>query len=135
MMLSYCAARLGANIALCTYQHPVFCRNIQTASYSTTLATTGVATILIGYKTWYVPGADARPGIVHIDDDGLSREYRQTHLEAFGKMSRQTRTQKIMLMLVESGVIYMLFLVRLFPSWRSKVWSRLTRRANIRSCK
>ncbi|KAI0323741.1 hypothetical protein GY45DRAFT_533301 [Cubamyces sp. BRFM 1775] len=90
MMLSYCAARLGADIALGTYQHPAFCRNIQTASYSTTLATTGVATILIGYKTW---------------------EYRQTHLEAFGKMSRQTRTQKIMLMLVESGVIYMLFFV------------------------
>ncbi|KAJ8473841.1 hypothetical protein ONZ51_g7608 [Trametes cubensis] len=93
MMLSYCAARLGANIALCTYQHPVFCRNIQTASYSTTLAITGVATILIRYKTW---------------------EYRQTHLAAFSKMSHQTRTQrtqKIMLMLVESGVIYMLFLV------------------------
>ncbi|KAH9895616.1 hypothetical protein C8Q73DRAFT_444097 [Cubamyces lactineus] len=111
MMLSYCAARLGADIALGTYQHPAFCRNIQTASYSTTLATTGVATILIGYKTWYVPGPGARLGIVHVDDDGLSREYRQTHLEAFGKMSRQTRTQKIMLMLVESGVIYMLFFV------------------------
>lgn len=52
MMLTYCAARLGSDIVLGTYQDPAFCRNIQTASYSTALATTGVATALIGYKTW-----------------------------------------------------------------------------------
>ncbi|KAI0324669.1 hypothetical protein GY45DRAFT_1375361 [Cubamyces sp. BRFM 1775] len=88
MMLSYCAARLGADITLGTYQHPAFCRNIQTASYLTTLTTTGVATILIGYKAW---------------------AYRKLHLGAFGTTSRhtQTRTQKIMLLLLESGVIYM----------------------------
>ncbi|KAI0323939.1 hypothetical protein GY45DRAFT_498714 [Cubamyces sp. BRFM 1775] len=89
-MLSYCAAQLGSDIALGTFQHPAFCRNIQTASYSTTLATTGVATILIGYKAW---------------------AYRQSYLEAFGKTACQSRTrpQMIMLVLVESGVIYMLF--------------------------
>lgn len=53
-MLTYCAARLGADITLGTYQHPAFCRNIQTASYSTTLATTTVTTVLLVYKTWYV---------------------------------------------------------------------------------
>lgn len=52
-MLTYCAARLGADITLGTYQHPAFCRNIQTASYSTTLATTTVTTVLLAYKTWY----------------------------------------------------------------------------------
>ncbi|KAH9895608.1 hypothetical protein C8Q73DRAFT_644628 [Cubamyces lactineus] len=88
MMLSYCAARLGADITLGTYQHPAFCRNIQTTSYSTTFMTTGVATILIGYKAW---------------------AYRKSHLEAFGTTSRYTRnrTQKLMLLLLESGVIYM----------------------------
>ena len=53
-MLTYCAARLGADIELGTYRHPAFCRNIQTASYCTTLATTAAATLLISYKTWYV---------------------------------------------------------------------------------
>jgi hypothetical protein len=52
-MLTYCAARLGADIVLGEYQHPAFCRNIQTASYSMTLATTAVATVLIAYKAWY----------------------------------------------------------------------------------
>ncbi|RDX48515.1 hypothetical protein OH76DRAFT_1483874 [Lentinus brumalis] len=88
MMLSYCASRLGADIVLGTYQNPAFCRNIQTASYSTTLATTGVATTLIAYKVW---------------------EYRRTYLEAFGTSSKRTRTQQIMVSLVESGIIYMLF--------------------------
>ena len=55
MMLTYCAARLGADIELGAYQHPAFCRNIQTASYSTTLATTVVATVLIAFKAWYRP--------------------------------------------------------------------------------
>ncbi|KAI0656068.1 hypothetical protein C8Q70DRAFT_389906 [Cubamyces menziesii] len=87
-MLGYCAARLGADITLGTYQHPAFCRNIQTASYLTTLTTTGVATLLIGYKAW---------------------AYRKSYMEAFGNAPchTRTRTQKIMLLLVESGVIYM----------------------------
>ena len=54
MMLTYCATRLGADIELGTYQHPAFCRNIQTASYSMTLTTTAVATALIAYKSWWV---------------------------------------------------------------------------------
>ncbi|KAH9932931.1 uncharacterized protein B0H18DRAFT_984702 [Fomitopsis serialis] len=90
IMLTYCAARLGADIELGTYQHPAFCRNIQTASYSTTLATTAVTTMLIGYKTW---------------------KYRRTHIDAFGGSSPQTRTQRVMVMLIESGVLYMLFFV------------------------
>ncbi|EPT05928.1 hypothetical protein FOMPIDRAFT_1026808 [Fomitopsis schrenkii] len=90
IMLTYCAARLGADITLGTYQHPAFCRNIQTASYSTTLATTTVTTVLLAYKTW---------------------KYRRMHINAFGKSSTRTRTQKIMVMLIESGILYMLFFV------------------------
>ncbi|KAI0754316.1 hypothetical protein C8Q80DRAFT_361161 [Daedaleopsis nitida] len=88
MMLTYCAARLGSDIVLGTYQDPAFCRNIQTASYSTTLATTAVATLLISYKTW---------------------EYRHIHMEAFGRKTSRSRTQRIMLILIESGILYMLF--------------------------
>ncbi|KAI0668145.1 hypothetical protein C8Q78DRAFT_980296 [Trametes maxima] len=88
MSITYCATRLGADIVLGTFTHPAFCRNIQTASYSMTLATTGVATLLISYKAW---------------------QYRRIHFEAFGKLSRPTRVQRIMVMLIESGVLYMLF--------------------------
>lgn len=88
LMLTYCSAHLGADIKLGTYQHPAFCRNIQTTSYSMTLATTAVATILIALKTW---------------------RYRRMHVLAFGKTSPQTRTQRVMFLLVESGVLYMLF--------------------------
>ncbi|KAI0354545.1 hypothetical protein OH77DRAFT_1521795 [Trametes cingulata] len=87
-MLTYCAARLGANVVLGSFDHPAFCRNIQTASYTVTLATTAVATVLIAYKTW---------------------EYRRIHVAAFGRLSARTRAQRIMLMLIESGVLYMLF--------------------------
>ena len=54
MMLTYCAARLGSAITLGAYQDPAFCRQIQTTSYCTALVTTGVATLLIAYKTWCV---------------------------------------------------------------------------------
>lgn len=88
VMLTYCGARLGADIELGTYQHPAFCRNIQTASYSMTLVTTTVATILITLKTW---------------------QYRRTYLAAFGTLGPRTRTLGVMIMLIESGVLYMLF--------------------------
>ncbi|KAI0668144.1 hypothetical protein C8Q78DRAFT_277617 [Trametes maxima] len=88
MSITYCATRLGADIVLGAFTHPAFCRNIQTASYSMTLATTGVATLLISYKAW---------------------EYRRIHFEAFGRLSRPTRAQRVMAMLIESGVLYMLF--------------------------
>ncbi|OSC99615.1 hypothetical protein PYCCODRAFT_1470113 [Trametes coccinea BRFM310] len=99
MMLSYCAARLGADIKLGTFQSPEFCRNIQTASYSMTLATTAVATVLIGYKFW---------------------DYQRVDNELFQRMSRSSRRQKLMLVLVESGVAYMLFfLVQVVMSFSS----------------
>ncbi|KAI0773066.1 hypothetical protein BD413DRAFT_656267 [Trametes elegans] len=88
ILITYCAAHVGADIELGAFRHPAFCRNIQTASYAMTFATTGVATLLIAYKTWC---------------------YRRTHIEAFGTLSRLTRAQKIMVMLVESGILYMLF--------------------------
>ncbi|KAI0766689.1 hypothetical protein BD413DRAFT_150254 [Trametes elegans] len=87
-MLTYCTAVEGANIVLGTFQNPAFCRDMQTASYAMTLATTGVATLLIACKAW---------------------KYYRTCREIFGGRSRQTRAQRIMLLLIESGVLYMLF--------------------------
>ncbi|KAI0713421.1 hypothetical protein C8Q76DRAFT_731352 [Earliella scabrosa] len=99
MVITYCAARLGADSVLGTYQHPVFCRNIQTTSYAMALATSAAATLLIAYKTW---------------------EYRNIHHEAFGNTLPQTRTQKIMMFLIESGILYVLFfLVQVIMSLES----------------
>ena len=42
-----------------------------------------------------------------------SRQYRRTHIEAFGKASSWTRVQGVMFMLVESGILYALFFVRI----------------------
>ncbi|KAI0766691.1 hypothetical protein BD413DRAFT_150275 [Trametes elegans] len=86
--LTYCTVRQSGHIVLNTFRHPAFCRDIQTASYAVTLATTGVATILVAYKAW---------------------EYQRIYRKAFGKHSRHTRVQWVMMMLVESGILYMLF--------------------------
>lgn len=53
-MLAYCVARLGSEIELGTFQKPAFCRNIQTTTYVTTVATTAVGTLLIVVKNWCV---------------------------------------------------------------------------------
>ncbi|KAI0668138.1 hypothetical protein C8Q78DRAFT_277316 [Trametes maxima] len=99
LSVTYCATQQNAEMDLGAFTHPPFCRNIQTASYSMTLATTAVATALIAYK---------------------AREYSRIHTEAFGKLSRATRAQRVMLMLVETGVLYMLFfLVQAIGSLRS----------------
>ncbi|KAI0666687.1 hypothetical protein C8Q78DRAFT_445003 [Trametes maxima] len=88
ILVTYCATRPDTEIELGAFRDPPFCRNVQTASYAMTLVTTAVATGLIGYKTW---------------------EYRRLHKEAFGKFSQQTRSQKVMLLLIESGIFYFLF--------------------------
>ncbi|TFK88398.1 hypothetical protein K466DRAFT_652673 [Polyporus arcularius HHB13444] len=88
LLLTYCAIHCGDGIVLGSFQSPRFCREIQTASYLMTLVTTAVATALIAYKTW---------------------QHRRMYLDAFGKQSRRTRTQSIMFMLVETGILYMIF--------------------------
>ncbi|RPD52997.1 hypothetical protein L227DRAFT_423210 [Lentinus tigrinus ALCF2SS1-6] len=96
-MLTYCAARLGTDIVLGAYQDPAFCRQIQTTSYCTALATTAVATLLLSYKTW----------CAQINN-------------AFGTLPPRTRTQRVMLILIESGILYMLFfLVQVLMSLKS----------------
>ncbi|RPD52998.1 hypothetical protein L226DRAFT_617659 [Lentinus tigrinus ALCF2SS1-7] len=99
LMLTYCAVNSGSGIVLGSFQHPPFCRNIQTASYSMTLATTAIATILIAYKTW---------------------QHRRMYLDAFGKQSRRTWTQNVMFVLIETGILYMLFfLIQVILSLKS----------------
>lgn len=88
VLLTYCAARLGTEIVDGSFQKPLFCKGVQTASYSMGFATTTVATILIAIKTW---------------------EYRRTIKPMVNSAGRMTQVEKVMTLLVESGVLYLLF--------------------------
>lgn len=51
-LISFCVAELVKDPSAGDFVNPPFCKNVQLSSYCTTLATTGVATFLISYKTW-----------------------------------------------------------------------------------
>lgn len=101
-MLTYCVAVVGSEIVLGTFQKPAFCRNVQTATYAMACATTAVATILIGLTT-----SNYRKSI--------KPTLRNTMVLSSGsKRQRRGQVESILLLLVESGVLYFLFFVRLF---------------------
>ncbi|KAG6915371.1 hypothetical protein DXG01_011800 [Tephrocybe rancida] len=89
-LLTYCGARLGAEIVNGSFQKPLFCKGVQTVSYSMGFATTAVATLLITIKTW---------------------EYRRTIRPMILKEENapRPRVDKIMTLLVESGILYLFF--------------------------
>ncbi|KIP02022.1 hypothetical protein PHLGIDRAFT_314519 [Phlebiopsis gigantea 11061_1 CR5-6] len=76
---------LGGN-----FEKPPLCRNAQLASYCVTLVTTGVATLMVWYKTW---------------------QYRRTvgKLLWLPKQAQTSRVEKTMRVVIESGVLYFLF--------------------------
>ncbi|KAI0310773.1 hypothetical protein OF83DRAFT_1252351, partial [Amylostereum chailletii] len=88
IMLTYCVDRLGGDIVGGAFLHPALCRNMQETSYAATVATTAVATFLIGYKTW---------------------QYRRSIQSSIDESVPKTRVEKVMIILVESGVLYFLF--------------------------
>lgn len=51
-LVSFCVAKTGQNPGVGEFVNPPFCTHVQLSFYTTTLATTGVATALISYKTW-----------------------------------------------------------------------------------
>ncbi|KAG6916819.1 hypothetical protein DXG01_005201 [Tephrocybe rancida] len=84
---------LGTKIIDGSFQSPAFCKNVQTATYSVPTATTAVATVLIGWKTW---------------------EYHQSSrilVNASNSVpgSMTLKVEKVLLLLVESGILYFLF--------------------------
>ncbi|ESK88283.1 hypothetical protein Moror_14862 [Moniliophthora roreri MCA 2997] len=91
MMLTYCVARLGGEIVLGSFRDPEFCRNIQTVSYAIPATTTAIATLLIVVKVW---------SLIR-----LSRENRIFDAH----MSRKSRIESIVILLIESGLAYFLF--------------------------
>lgn len=92
-VITFCSAysiRTGATMVAGNFIDPPLCRNAQMASYCTTLATTGVATLLIWYKTW---------------------QYKRDvgKLLRLPKSAQKSRVEKTMLVVIESGVLYFLF--------------------------
>ncbi|KAE9401127.1 hypothetical protein BT96DRAFT_856720 [Gymnopus androsaceus JB14] len=96
IMLTVCVAHLGSEIEIGTFQKPAFCRNIQTATYCIAVATTLAATILIGIKSW---------------------RYRYTTKSLLSWQGGTTKVERVMILLIESGMLYCLFfLVQLLMS-------------------
>ncbi|KZV63927.1 hypothetical protein PENSPDRAFT_757585 [Peniophora sp. CONT] len=89
-LISYCVAKLDADPELGDFLNPPFCVNIQLAAYSMTLATTAVATAMICWKTWV---------------------YRRTISSSFRSTNKKTRAEKIMAIMIESGVLFFLFIL------------------------
>ncbi|KAG6829233.1 hypothetical protein H0H92_005235 [Tricholoma furcatifolium] len=93
-LLTFCVARLGTKIIDGSFQSPAFCKNVQTVSYSTPTATTAVATILIGWKTWEYRKSTKVLSNAATSSSGGSR----THM-----------VERVLMVLVESGFIYFIF--------------------------
>ena len=107
-LISFCVAELVKDPSIGDFDNPPFCKHVQLSMYCTTLATTGVATFLICYKTWSVilhRSSIFDPELV------LHRYYRRTIGRHLRSSSTKTRGEKIMIILVESGILYFLFFV------------------------
>ncbi|KAJ7033701.1 hypothetical protein C8F04DRAFT_1103865 [Mycena alexandri] len=97
LMLTYCVATVGSDIVVGTFQKPPFCKNVQIATYATAFATTTVATTLIALTTWSFRSA-IRPMLSNavVTSRGTTRQ-------------RRSPVENVLLLLVESGVLYFLF--------------------------
>jgi len=91
-LIAFCVSELGQGFDHGSYDNPPFCKNIQLASYITTFATTAVATLMICYKTW---------------------QYRRMVRRYLDSATSRTRVEKVMILLVESGILYVLFLLKI----------------------
>ncbi|KAK7001555.1 hypothetical protein R3P38DRAFT_2558902 [Favolaschia claudopus] len=94
LMLTYCVAVTGSEIILGNFEKPAFCRNVQTVTYAMPLATTTVATALIGIMTWKYRKI-SQP-LAASTSNGTSK-------------ARRRRGERVLILLVESGFLYFLF--------------------------
>ena len=63
---------------------------------------------------WYY--SLGRHGVIFLQPTSILSMHRTMQQEAFGKSVPHTRTRRIMVFLVESGILYVLFFVRLLSS-------------------
>ncbi|KAI0033007.1 hypothetical protein K488DRAFT_70187 [Vararia minispora EC-137] len=90
-MIIDCSVRSKGQLLLGNFDSGAYCSHVQTASYLANTLTTLVSTIMISYKTWV---------------------YRRTIKASLSEPS--SRVERVMIILVESGIIYFLFFLEVF---------------------
>ncbi|KAJ7482223.1 hypothetical protein B0H11DRAFT_1215043 [Mycena galericulata] len=98
-MLTYCVAGNGSDIVLGSFENPAFCKNIQTVTYIMPCVTTAIATVLIGVTTWKY-----RRSIKNLRINSITSSENNTR-------SRRTQAERILVLLVESGLLYFVFFI------------------------
>ncbi|KAI0750608.1 hypothetical protein BC629DRAFT_1739468 [Irpex lacteus] len=88
LLLSYCAARSDADLSFGQFEHPAFCRNIQSAAYWAQFVTSAASTLMIAIKTWI---------------------HRRTLKSFMADMHSRSPVYKAMLIIVDTGILYTLF--------------------------
>ena len=79
------------------------------ASLTLSVATDAVTTMMIGYKLWYVTSEIQR--IQRINMNQYCRSYRRSIMKTLSLSGRKSPVQNILILLVESGVVYLGFQV------------------------
>ncbi|KAJ7137111.1 hypothetical protein C8R44DRAFT_869192 [Mycena epipterygia] len=94
-LLTYCVVQLGPDIVRGNFQNPL-CMDVQTITYVMPSANTAFATILIGWTIWKY-----RKSItpMFINDDSAEGN----------KKTKRTQCERILVLLLESGILYFLF--------------------------
>ncbi|KIP03865.1 hypothetical protein PHLGIDRAFT_222482 [Phlebiopsis gigantea 11061_1 CR5-6] len=91
VLISFCTAQWSENASIGHLIDTDFCENVQLSSYCTTVATTAAATAMMSYKLWQ-----------------YSREIAH---DLRSVTSGRTRLQRIMMIFIQSGVLYLLFFI------------------------
>ena len=83
--------------------------NIFNASLALSIATNGITTMIIAYKLWYVSmnGYWIKRPIMKL----YQRSYRTFTVKTLGLSGRKTPVQTVLILLVESGLVYLAFQV------------------------
>ncbi|KAI0033006.1 hypothetical protein K488DRAFT_16078, partial [Vararia minispora EC-137] len=92
-MIIDCSVRSKGQLLLGNFDSGAYCQHVQNASYLANTLTTLVSTIMISFKTW---------------------EYRRTIKTSLTDAS--SRVERVMIILVESGILYFLFFLEVFIS-------------------
>ena len=83
---------------------PNLCNNAEIASWAMSMATNAAATILIAYRTWYEYLASGSNALSHPFNH--TRQHRQSIKKTLGSTDKVTGAERILWLLVESGLIY-----------------------------
>ncbi|KAK7676170.1 hypothetical protein QCA50_020881 [Cerrena zonata] len=106
---SFCVEREVSENAPTNLVNPPVCHDLQQAVYSMTLVTTGITSALTCYKMWV---------------------YRREIGQYLSVSEKKTRTEKVMLIIVESGVFYFLilleFIIRDIPKVSNAEYTKYT---------